>query len=156
MSTEKIAELEEFHRFLRDKRQADCIKAVIASSKGWLATQIAEILLFDKKTSRNYFERYQQDGVPALLYDNYCGIEPKLDEHQMSELDEYLQEHLFSDAKSVIAHIYQQYNIRYSVSGVIDLLHRLGFSGMVQSHMPKGNTFQGSSMTKNSHNALLK
>jgi transposase len=136
LSTEKIAELETLHRSLRDKRQADRIKAVIALSKGWSAAQIAEILLFDEKTSRNYFERYQQDGVPALLDGNYCGIEPKLDEHQMSELDEYLQEHIFPDAKSVIAHIYQQYNIRYSVSGVTDMLHRLGFSYKKPTHVP--------------------
>jgi hypothetical protein len=31
---ERIAELEEFHRSLRDKRQADRVKAVIALSRG--------------------------------------------------------------------------------------------------------------------------
>jgi hypothetical protein len=60
LSKEKIAELERLHRSLRDKRQADRIKAVIALSKGWSAIQVAEILLFDEKTSRRYFERYQQ------------------------------------------------------------------------------------------------
>jgi hypothetical protein len=66
LSKEKIAELEKLHRSLRDKRQADRVKAVIALSKGWPAAQIAEILLFDEKTSRSYFERYQQGGLPAL------------------------------------------------------------------------------------------
>ena len=33
----KIAELEKFHRSLRDKRQADHVKAVIALSRGWSA-----------------------------------------------------------------------------------------------------------------------
>ncbi len=88
----KIAELEQFHRSLRDKRQADRVKTVIALSKGWSATQVAEILLFDEKTSRHYFERYQQGGLQVLLDDNYSGAEPKLDEHQMSELEGYLEE----------------------------------------------------------------
>ncbi len=66
---------------------------------------MAEILLFDEKTSRDYFERYQQGGFQALLDDNYPGAEPKLDEHQMSELEAYLEDHIFPDAKSVIAHI---------------------------------------------------
>ena len=35
MSKEKIVELEKLHRFLRDKRKADCVKTVIALSKGW-------------------------------------------------------------------------------------------------------------------------
>ena len=136
LSKEKIAELEKFHRSLRDKRQADRVKAVIALSRGWSAVQVAEILLFDEKTSRHYFERYQQGGLHALLDDNYSGAEPKLDEHQMSELEGYLEEHIFPDSKSVIAHIYQQYNIRYSVSGVTDLLHRLGFSYKKPTHVP--------------------
>ena len=136
MSKEKIAELERLHRSLRDKRQADRVKAVIALSKGWSAAQVAEILLFDEKTSRKYFERYQQGGAQALLDDNYCGAEPKLDEHQISELEDYLEEHIFTDAKSVIAHIYKQYKVQYSVSGVTDLLHRLGFSYKKPKHVP--------------------
>jgi len=32
--SKKIAELEKFHRSLRDKRQADRVKAVIALSRG--------------------------------------------------------------------------------------------------------------------------
>jgi len=108
---EKIAELEKFYRPLRDKRQADCVKAVIALSKGWSAAQVAEILLFDEKTSRHYFERYQKGGLGSLLDDNYSGAE-----HQMNELEGYLEEHILPDAKSVIAHIDKQYGVRYSVS----------------------------------------
>jgi hypothetical protein len=37
LSTENIAEPEALHRSLRDKRQADRVKAVIALSKGWSA-----------------------------------------------------------------------------------------------------------------------
>jgi hypothetical protein len=36
LSKEKIAELEKVHFYLRDKRQADRAKAVIALSKGLL------------------------------------------------------------------------------------------------------------------------
>jgi len=136
LSEEKIAELERLHRSLHDKRQADRVKAVIALSKGWSPAQVAEILLFDEKTSRHYFERYQQGGSQALLEDNYSGAEPKLDERQISELEGYLEEHIFTEAKSVIAHIYKQYKVHYSVSGITDLLHRLGFSYKKPTHVP--------------------
>jgi transposase len=132
----QITKLERLHRRLHDKRQADRVKAVIALAKGWSAAQVAEILLFDETTSRHYFARYQQGGVPALLEDSYHGAEPKLDEHQRSELDQYLQAHLLPDAKAVIAHIDQQYGVRYSVSGVTELLHRLGFSYKKPTHVP--------------------
>ena len=130
MSTEKATELETLHRSLRDKRQANCVKVVIALPNGWSAAQIAEILLLDEKTSRNYFERYQQCGLHALLDDNYCGAEPKLDEHQMNELEGYLEEHIFTNAKLVIAHISQQYNLRYSFSGV----HAFDFFYQISIH----------------------
>jgi transposase len=136
LSTKEIADLERRHRLLRDKRQADRVKAVIALSKGWSAAQIAEILLFDEKTSRQYFDRYRQGGIQALLDDNYSGAEPKLSEHQMSELEDYLEEHIMPHAKSVIAHIKKQYRVSYSVSGVTDLLHRLGFSYKKPTHVP--------------------
>ena len=136
MSQKQITELEQLHRRLRDKRQADRVKAVVALAKGWSAAQVAAILLFDEKTSRHYFDRYQQGGVPALLEDHYPGAEPKLDEHQTKELDQYLQEHLLPDAKAVIAYIQRQYKVEYSVSGVTDLLHRLGFSYKKPTHVP--------------------
>ena len=121
---------------MRDKRQADRVKAVIALSKGWSAAQIADILLFDEKTSRHYFDRYQQGGLQALLDDNYSGAEPKLDTHQMSELEDFLEDPILPDAKSVINHIDTQYRVLYSVSGVTDLLHRLGFSYKKPTHVP--------------------
>jgi transposase len=109
---------------------------VIALSKGWSTAQIAEILLFDEKTSRHYFDRYQQGGLEALLDDNYSGADPKLDEHQMNELDDYLEATILPDAKSVIAHIFRQYRVHYSISGVTDLLHRLGYSYKKPTHVP--------------------
>ena len=63
LSKEKTAELKQLHRSLRDKRQADRVKAVIALSEGWSAAEVAKILLFDEKTSRVYFDRYQQGGI---------------------------------------------------------------------------------------------
>jgi len=136
LSKEKIAELKLLHRSLRDKRQADRVKAVIALSEGWSAADIAKILLFDEKTARVYFERYQQGGADALLNDDYTGADPRLDTHQMQELEAYLEDHILPDAKAVIAHIHQRYGVRYSLSGVTDLLHRLGFSYKKPTHVP--------------------
>ena len=136
LSRAQQAELEKQHRKLRDKRQADRVKAVIALSKGWSAAAIAEILLLDEKTSRNYFDRYQRDGLTALLQDDYAGAEPKLTEQQLKTLDTYLEANILPDAKAVIAHIYQQYRVRYSLSGVTELLHRLDFSYKKPTHVP--------------------
>lgn len=42
LSSTQMAELEQAHRRLRDKRQADRVKAVLALAKGWSATNVAE------------------------------------------------------------------------------------------------------------------
>lgn len=136
LSREEMAELERLHRTLHDRRQADRVKAVIALSKGWPAAQIAEILLFDEKTSRSYFERYKQGGLTALLDNHYRGAEPKLDEYHMSKLQAHLEENIYPDAKSIIAYIQKQYHVVFSLSGVTDLLHRLGFSYKKPTHVP--------------------
>jgi len=136
LSPQQITELEKLHRNLRDKRQADRVKAVIALAKGWSAADVAEILLIDEKTSRHYFERYLQGGCAALKKNHHPGAEPKLNEHQMRALDTALQKQILPDAKAVIAHIQKHYGVRYSVSGVVDLLHRLGFSYKKPAHVP--------------------
>ena len=64
LSKEKIEELEKLHRGLRDKRQADRVKAVIALAKGWSAAQVAEILLFDER--KKYLPELQM-----LLTENF-------------------------------------------------------------------------------------
>ena len=92
--------------------------------------------MFDEKTSRHYFERYRQGGVPALREDNYAGAEPKLDERQMRQLDGYLEEHILPNAKAVGAHTNKWYWVYYSIGGVIDLLHRRGFSYQKPTHVP--------------------
>jgi hypothetical protein len=52
LSNKKIAKLEQEHRRLKDKHQADRVKTVIALAKGWTPAQVAKILLFDERTSR--------------------------------------------------------------------------------------------------------
>jgi transposase len=136
LSTGKIAKLERLHKKLKDKRKADRIKVIVALAKGETPAQIAKILLIDESTSRRYFQRYQEHGVPGLLEDQYYGALCKLDEQQISELVRHLETHILPNAKAVVSHIRTQYGVRYSIQGVTDLLHRLGFSYKKPAHVP--------------------
>ena len=49
LSNKKTAELERLHRSLRDKRQADRVKAVLALSKGWSPAQVAKFFFLTKR-----------------------------------------------------------------------------------------------------------
>ena len=136
LSNKQIAELEQEHRQLKDKHQADRIKAVIALANGWSPAQVAEILLFDERTSRLLFERYQLGGIQALIENHHPGAESKLNDKQLRQLDRYLQEHLQTNSKAVIAYIRKQYGVAYTLSGITDLLHRMGFSYKKPTHVP--------------------
>lgn len=46
---------------------------------------------------------------------------------QEHALDVYLQEHLHITAKSIVLYVEEHRGIRYSESGITDLLHRLGY-----------------------------
>jgi len=136
LSDQQIIELELLHRTLRDKRQADRVKAVIALSKGLSPKSIAEILLIDEKTSRNYFQAYLEKGAKGLLVMKYQGSSSKLSKRQVKELEQHLEKIVYLDAKSVIQHIKRNYKIVYSLSGVTHLLHRIGFSYKKPSPTP--------------------
>jgi transposase len=136
LSKEKIAELEREHRKVKDKHQADRIKAVIALANGWSPAQVAEILLFDERTSRLLFERYQLGGIQALTENHHPGAEPKLNAKQMHQLDGYLQKHLQTNSKAIIVYIQKQYGVTYTLSGITDVLHRMGFSYKKPTHVP--------------------
>jgi transposase len=136
LSHKKIAELEREHHRLKDKHQADRVKAVLALAKGWSPAQVAEILLFDERTSRLLFERYQADGIQGLTENHHPGAESSLNDTQLRYLDRYLQEHLLPHGKAVIAYIREQYGVTYSLGGVTELLHRMGFSYKKPTHVP--------------------
>ena len=73
LPAKELHELRAAHRRTRDKREADRIKAVVLLASGRTAEDVADALLIDPNTVRNYFKRYQQDGLPGLLHLAYRG-----------------------------------------------------------------------------------
>ena len=123
----ELAQLRAEHRKMREKRQADRLKAVILLGSGWGAEQVAEALLIDADSVRNYFKRYQQGGIPRLLSMAYRGGEGWLSGEQLIELDVHLQQVLYLSAKAVVRYVEPTYGVRYSERGMTALLHRLGY-----------------------------
>jgi DNA-binding NarL/FixJ family response regulator len=66
LSAAEIDELKSAHRETRERRFAYRINAVILLGSGWTASEVAEALLLDADTVRNYFQTYQDGGVDAL------------------------------------------------------------------------------------------
>jgi len=101
LTTDQIAMLRALHRTLRDKRLAYRVNAVILLGTGWSAAQVAQALLVDETTVRNWFQKYQQGGKDELLSMNYLGKEPSLTTEQQAELAKHLDETISLDSNAI-------------------------------------------------------
>jgi transposase len=127
LPADKLAELRGAHRNTRDKREADRIKAVILLASGWTAEDVAEALLIDPNTVRNHFKRYQRGGLEGLSQVAYRGSDCALDAAELAALDLHVQAHLYLTARGVAHWVEEQFDVRYTDSGITAVLHRLDF-----------------------------
>lgn len=121
-------ELLEEHRREDNKKYADRIKAILLFDKGWSATKIAQVLFIDESTVRRYRKAYEEGGIELLILDHYVGGSTKLTRLQEEELALHLQSKIYLSTKDIVEYVYDTYGLKFSVSGMRDLLHRLNFT----------------------------
>lgn len=91
------------HKYERDGRVRDRIKAVLLSDKGWTPQQIAEALMIDEDTVSRHLREYQTDE--KLKPENGGSIE-KLDDAQKAELIQHLDEVLYVTVKDICTYVF--------------------------------------------------
>ena len=136
LTSSQVQALEEKHRTCKNKRQADRIKTILSLNSGYDYKLIAEILLLDDSTLRNYYAEYIEGGIKRLLEDNYTGGTSRLSCEQLKELDLHLQAHTYISSKEIKAYIEKKFGIIYTTEGVKSILYRLGFSYKKAKHIP--------------------
>jgi transposase len=127
LSDRELAELRAAHRAARNAREAYRLNAVILLATGWMAAQVAEALLIEPDSVRNWFKRYRNGGLDALVRMNYVGGEALLGPEQLTELEAHLDTQLQLSAAAVARWVKERWGVEYSVSGMTALLHRLGY-----------------------------
>lgn len=128
LSDEELRALRVAHREAKNKRSAYRINAMILLGQGWTVTQVAEALLLNEGTIRNYVRRYQKGGIEGLGRDKYKGSEGYLNQVQLQALDEHLQAQTYLRVEDVIVYVQKRFGVSYTVRGMTDCLHRLGFA----------------------------
>jgi len=136
LTTSQIAAFKALHKPLRDKRLADRVKAIVLLGSGWSAAEVAEVLFVDEATVRLWLEKYQRGGKDELLTLSYCGKAPSLNAEQQKELAEHLDKNTYIDSNEIRRYIEKTYGVKYSPTGVKELLHRLGFVYKKPKHRP--------------------
>lgn len=115
------------HRLERNRRFADRIKAILLLDSDWSYIKIAEALLLDDQTIRNYESTFTSQGIEALLSDSYRGGAKKLSAAQEVEVRNHIVKHTYHASSQIIAYVRLTYSLEYSEQGMVHLLHRLGF-----------------------------
>jgi len=100
---------------------------VILLGTGWKLKQVKKALLLDDETLRSYVEKYREGGIQKLIFTNHKGAQSQLDEKQIEQLREELETSIYLTTHSVIEYTKNTFNTLYSLSGMRDLLHRIGY-----------------------------
>jgi transposase len=127
LNQEKINELRRAHRMATNKRDADRIKAVYSLTIGHSISQVASILMVDEETLRNYLNAYESGGITELLKTNHKGSMSRLSDAEVDILKLELQTNIHLTTNSVIHFVKNKFKVNYTISGMRDLLHRIGY-----------------------------
>lgn len=112
-----------------DKRKyADRFRVILLLDDGRKYKDISDFLFLDEGTIRNYRKRYMEGGIMGLIVDEYSGRRSHLNDKELQTLSNHLQSKLHLTAKEIIDFIEKKFGVAYTLSGVTDLLHRLGFT----------------------------
>ena len=136
LSAIDITTLRTMHKKSKEKRICDKIKAILMLNDGHSAEFIAKILILDDTTIRRWHVRFEEDGINGLLADNYIGGSSKLTNKQQQGLIDHLDSTMYLTAKEICAYVLKKYKVKYTVKGMVALLHKLGFRYKKPKHIP--------------------
>ncbi len=128
LSNQEVFSLKQLHRQCKERRYADRLKSILLLHAGYSYAQVAEILLLDDDTIRRFYEIYKQEGADGLLKDLYKGGSSFLTFTQQEALIKHLEENTYLSAGEICRWVKKAFGVSYKVSGMTNLLHRLGFS----------------------------
>jgi transposase len=138
LTSEERLELERCVRRHREEHGiARRANAVLLLDKGKSCAEIAEFLYLDDDTIRGWHKAYVQDGWDALALDGWHGGQSRMTAEQEAELSTWLESRFCRCADEVGAHIKAEFGLRYSHSGCLKLLRRLGFEYRKPKALPR-------------------
>jgi transposase len=84
--------------------------------------------MLDDETIRSYLNRYKEGDLHNLLKDSHTGYSGKLSSSEIVQLDDHLNENTYVRTQDIVSHVCTHFNVKYSISGMRDFLHRIGYA----------------------------
>jgi len=123
---------------LAEHRVARRANAIVLLDLGWSCERVAAALLLDDDTVRAWYRAYELGGVDGLKKFGHEGSCGRLSSEQEIALSDWIDAHCPRSTRKIGAWLKRSFGLSYSRSGLIALLHRLGFSYRKPEAMPRG------------------
>lgn len=136
-----LTESERAHlRQLQKQRRDDAgyvkVTVVLMLDAGWGAGQVAQALGLDDGTVYRYAQTWQRLGLEKYLVHEAPGYWGLLPSAGLAALSRQVEQTLYTDVRGVGAWLQRHWGVRYSIAGLTQLLHRLGFSYKLTTPVP--------------------
>ncbi len=128
--------LRQAQRACRGKAGYVPVTVLLLLDRGRAVAAIAEDLGLDETTVYRYAQTYRLQGLAGYLKAEQPGYWGLLTSAQLAGLAQELGQTLYTDCRAIADWLAATYGVRYSVSGLTDLLHRLGFSYKLTTAVP--------------------
>ena len=123
---------------LAEHRVARRANAIVLLDQGWSCERVAAALLLDDDTVRNWHRAFERVGVAELKSFGHEGSSSRLSGEQESALSDWVDAHCPRSIREIAAFLKRTFGQSYSRSGLIALLHRLGFDYRKPEAMSRG------------------
>lgn len=111
----------------KDKRTYIKVTVLLMLDQGFTAAAIADALGIDDSSVYRYRDIFLEKGLDLFLSSLYRAYDGKLTEAEETVLRQELSTYLYINSQQVVDFIQRRFGQAYSCSGVVKLLHRLGF-----------------------------
>ncbi|EWH10649.1 transposase-like protein [Catenovulum agarivorans DS-2] len=125
LTPEQKVDLEAQHDATRDGCVRDRIKAVLLRSEGWTTPMIAQALRLHETSIIRHIDDFLNKN--KLKPDN-GGSQSYLSPEQTETVVNHISEHTYRYSYQIADYIWQEFAIRFSISGLNKWLHQQGFS----------------------------
>jgi len=128
LDDDTIKRLRLLQRKHKDKRVYIKVTVLLMLHQGFTTQMIAESLGIDDSTVYRYQQGFADLGLDDYLKDFFVAYSGQLTEEEEQLLRSEIRQGLYINSKQVAAYIQLKFGVKYSLSAVVKLLHRLGFS----------------------------
>jgi transposase len=122
---------------LAEHRVARRANAIVLLDQDWSCERVAAALLVDDDTVRDWRRAYERGGVEGLKSFGHEGGSGRLSSEQEEALSAWVDGHCPHAIRKIGAFLKRTSGVSYSRSGLIALLHRLGFVYRKPEAMPR-------------------